>query len=51
MQSWNRVVGTVVFACLFAACGTTGPLVEQRLDAATGGDGNALNGANHSLPR
>lgn len=36
MQSWSRVVGSVMVASLLAACGSSGPLVEQKLDAVTG---------------
>lgn len=36
MQSWNSVVGSVMVASLLAACSTSGPLVEQKLDAVTG---------------
>ena len=36
MQSWSRVVGSVMVASLLAACGSSGPLGEQKLDAVTG---------------
>jgi len=36
MQSWNSVVGSVMVASLLAACGSSGPLVEQKLDTVTG---------------
>ena len=36
MQSWNSVVGSVVVAGLLTACGSSGPLVEQKLDSVTG---------------
>ena len=36
MQSLNSVIGSVIVASLLAACGSSGPLVEQTLDAVTG---------------
>jgi len=36
MQPWNSVVGSVIAASFLAACGSSGPLVEQKLDAVTG---------------
>lgn len=36
MRSWNSVVGSVIVASLLAACGSSGSLVEQKLDAVTG---------------
>ena len=36
MISWNSVFGTVIIASLLASCSSGGPLVEQKLDSATG---------------